>query len=254
MRTAAVLPWLLLAAALLGGTAALVNLARARSEALVEAEQARIMVEAAASDLASVRRQRATLEGSLDRLERENGQLLELKERLQHDVQVHQDELERLRGTYEELEQKMQKELKSGDIRLSQEGDRLRVGLVDRILFSSGEAEITPQGRELLLRVGAVLATVEGRQIQVSGHTDTTPPGDKIKERFPTNWELSVTRATNVVRFLEEEARVPGHRLVATGYGAHHPIATNNTVGGRAKNRRIEILLVPIIEPVKPAR
>jgi chemotaxis protein MotB len=98
------------------------------------------------------------------------------------------------------------------------------------------------------MRVGAILAAINDKQIQVSGHTDQLPIGEKRSAQFPTNWELSVARATNVVRFLQEKANVPGDRLVASGYGEFHPVASNKTSAGRARNRRIEILLTPLLE------
>jgi len=158
-------------------------------------------------------------------------------------------ELEQLKGTYDKLEDKMKDEIAKGDIRLSQSGGRLRVDLVDKILFDSGEAVISKRGEGVLARVGAVLATMDDKQIQVSGHTDSNPISEKLAPQFPTNWELSVTRAVNVVRFLEEKANVPAKNLTATGYGQYHPIASNKTAAGRARNRRIEILLTPSLEP-----
>ena len=90
---------------------------------------------------------------------------------------------------------------------------------------------------------------MDDKQIQVSGHTDSNPISEKLASQFPTNWELSVSRAINVVRFLEEKANVPAKNLIATGYGQHHPIASNKSAAGRARNRRIEILLTPSLAP-----
>jgi chemotaxis protein MotB len=164
-------------------------------------------------------------------------------------VQAKTGELAQLKGTYDKLEDKMKDEIAKGDIRLSQSGGRLRVDLVDKILFDSGEAVISKRGEGVLGRVGAVLATVDDKQIQVSGHTDSNPISDKLASQFPTNWELSVSRAVNVVRFLQEKAEVPAKNLIATGYGQFHPIASNKTPAGRARNRRIEILLTPSLDP-----
>jgi chemotaxis protein MotB len=97
-----------------------------------------------------------------------------------------------------------------------------------------------------------VLAKVEDKAIQVSGHTDDSPPSDRLTGTFPTNWELSTARAVNVVRFLAEKASVPSKRLVAAGYGQFHPLATNANPAGRARNRRIEILLTPALD-AKPS-
>jgi chemotaxis protein MotB len=168
---------------------------------------------------------------------------------LSKDVASKDEELNKLKGTYDQLQDRLKSELKSGDVQLTQSGGKLRVDLVDRVLFNSGEAIINKRGENLLMRVGAILAAIEDKQIQVSGHTDQLPIGEKRKDQFPTNWELSGARATNVVRFLAEKANVPGDRLIASGYGEFHPIASNKTSQGRARNRRIEILLTPSLAP-----
>ena len=189
------------------------------------------------------------LTAKVEKLETEKAELTTAKDELSTDVQAKTGELEQLKGTYNQLEEKMKDEISKGDIRLSQSGGKLRVDMVDKILFDSGEAVISKRGEGVLARVGAVLATMDDKQIQVSGHTDSNPISDKLATQFPTNWELSVTRAVNVVRFLEEKASVPPKNLTATGYGQYHPIASNKSAAGRARNRRIEILLTPSLDP-----
>jgi chemotaxis protein MotB len=94
-----------------------------------------------------------------------------------------------------------------------------------------------------------VLAKLDDKLIQVSGHTDDSPIKDKdLQAKFPTNWELSASRAVNVVRYLSEQAGVPAKRLVAAGHGQYLPVANNATREGRARNRRIELLLTPLVE------
>jgi chemotaxis protein MotB len=200
-------------------------------------------------ELTEARAAKGDLDQRLERLEAEKADLLALKNELSRNVEAKDEELARVRSTAEELEEKMKAEIAKGDIRLSQAGGRLRVDLVDKVLFDSGEARISPKGEEVLARVGAVLAHVEGKLIQVSGHTDDSPISSRLVSQYPTNWELSVSRATNVVRFLAETAHVPAKRLVAAGYGPFQPVASNATAGGRARNRRIEILLTPAFEP-----
>ncbi len=179
-------------------------------------------------------------------LEAKNKELIAKADELSGTLEQKQEEIDRLTATYHALEDKMQAEIKRGDVRLTQEGDRIPVDLVDKVLFDSGKAELSPKGEEVLTRLGAVLAGMSDRQIQVSGHTDDSPISKaELKEKFPTNWELSVARAVNVVRFLAEKAKVPPSRLVAAGYGQYHPIASNATPRGRALNRRIEVLLLP---------
>jgi chemotaxis protein MotB len=181
--------------------------------------------------------------------ETERAALAAAKDELAKNVQSKDEELSKLKGTYDQLQDKLKSELSSGEIRLDQSGGRLRVDLVDKILFNSGEAQISKRGENVLMRVGSILANITDKQITVSGHTDQTPIGEKRSAQFPTNWELSVARATNVVRFLQEKAEVPGERLAASGYGEFHPIASNKNPTGRARNRRIEILLTPSLDP-----
>lgn len=185
----------------------------------------------------------------LDAAESERNELAAAKDALSKDVASKGEELAKLKGTYDQLQDKLKSELKSGDVVLSEDGGRLRVGLVDKVLFNSGEATINKRGENVLMRVGSILKDIADKQIQVSGHTDVLPIGEKRAAQFPTNWELSTARATNVVRFLQEKAGVPGERLVASGYGEFHPVASNKTAAGRARNRRIEILLTPALTP-----
>jgi chemotaxis protein MotB len=216
-------------------------------------ERGRLMAQTSESTVAAAKAeaQRKELETKLAAIETEKTQMVAARDALAKTVEAKSSELAELKGTYDKLQDKMKEEIAHGDIQLTQSGGKLRVGLVDKILFESGEASISKRGEGVLARVGAVLATIEDRHIQVSGHTDTTPISDKLKNQFPTNWELSTARATNVVRFLSEKASVPASRLVASGYGEFEPIASNKSPAGRARNRRIEILLTPSLEPQK---
>jgi chemotaxis protein MotB len=127
---------------------------------------------------------------------------------------------------------------KDGDI--SQEGGRISVNFVDEILFPSGEATLSAHGKEVLGKVGGVLKNLKEQQILVGGHTDDRPIHTT---QFPSNWELSAARAVNVARYLVETSGVDPHRVVAAGYSEFHPRGAN-----RAKNRRIELLLTPLVE------
>ncbi|HEY2743257.1 MAG TPA: OmpA family protein [Polyangia bacterium] len=189
------------------------------------------------------------LTAKLETAENERAALAAAKESLSKDVASKDEELTKLKATETQLQDKLKAELSSGDVSLTEDGGKLRVGLVDKVLFNSGESAINKRGETVLMKVGSILANVADRQILVSGHTDQTPIGEKRASQFPTNWELSTARATTVVRFLQEQAKVPGEHLVASGYGEYHPVASNKSSAGRAKNRRIEILLVPMIAP-----
>ncbi|HEX8819290.1 MAG TPA: OmpA family protein [Archangium sp.] len=212
---------------------------------VVTSEQARKELEAKLSAQLAARDEKLTA------LEDERTRLSSERDLLQQTVQEKEAELARLKATYEDIEQKLKAEISDGEIRLSQAEGRIQVDLVDKILFESGEASLSERGSEVLSRLGAVLAKVEGRSILVSGHTDDAPPSQRLASTFPTNWELSVARAVNVVRFLGEKTGVPQGRLVAAGHGETRPVASNATPKGRARNRRIEILLIPDLPTTK---
>jgi chemotaxis protein MotB len=239
------LPWVLAALAVLGGGGAALWLCARERGARAEAAAARGAAEAAHAE-------RADLAQRLERLEAEKADLLALRNELSVEVEAKEEELSRLQGTYRELETRMKEEIAKGDVRLSQAGGRIKVDLVDRILFEVGDASVTARGEEVLSRVGTVLANVQDRKIQVSGHTDDLPISERLRDRYPTNWELAGARASNVVRFLEEKAGVPGRRLVAAAYGPWEPISSNRSASGRARNRRIEIVLTPALAPAPP--
>ena len=206
---------------------------------VVTSEQARKELEAKLGSQLAARDEKLTA------LEDERTRLSSERDQLQQTVAEKEAELARLKATYEDIEQKLKSEIADGEIRLSQAAGRIQVDLVDKILFESGEASLSERGAEVLARLGTVLAKVEGRSIFVSGHTDDAPPSQRLAATFPTNWELSVARAVNVVRFLGEKGGVPSGRLVAAGHSDTRPVASNATPKGRARNRRIEILLIP---------
>ena len=154
-------------------------------------------------------------------------------------------EIGQIKNTYDELVTDMQKEIEQGQVKITQATGRLSVSLIDKILFPSGEANITPEGVQVLKRVGQVIKEAQGQTIRVEGHTDNVPIHFRLRYQFPTNWELSTSRATHVVRFFQEQIGIDGKRLQAIGMSEYHPVASNDTPVGRSQNRRIEIALLP---------
>ncbi len=120
--------------------------------------------------------------------------------------------------------------------------------LTDNLLFDSGSATLQPGADQLLNEVAQLLNLDPTHPITVEGHTDNQPIATA---QFPSNWELSTARATNVVRFLISRG-VNRYRLGAVGYADLHPIASNATAAGRAHNRRVEIVLMRL-NPVPPS-
>lgn len=169
------------------------------------------------------------------------------KESLEREKREKLDEISR---TYEGLVEGMKEEVQRGRVTISQLRGQLSVNLLDEILFDSGSATVKAEGREVLSRVGEVLVGLEDKGIVIEGYTDDVGITGELARRFPTNWELSTARATSVVRYLQESAGIPPDRLSAAGFGPYRPVAPNDTPEGRARNRRIEMKLVPLESPL----
>jgi chemotaxis protein MotB len=120
--------------------------------------------------------------------------------------------------------------------------------LTDKLLFDSGQATLQPAGDPLLEEVATLLNVDKSHPITVEGNTDNQPIATS---QFPSNWELSTARATTVVRFLIARG-VSAGRLAAAGYAALHPVDSNATATGRARNRRVDIVLMRL-NPVPPS-
>jgi chemotaxis protein MotB len=151
------------------------------------------------------------------------------------------------------LEKEMRTAIESKDVTISELQGRLTVKILDKILFDSGEAALRPEGEAMLGKIAKVLVNHGKRQIHVVGHTDNVPIRANARAKFASNWELSTARATAAVRYLCEKENVDPHLLGALGYGEFRPVADNATGEGRAQNRRIEIVVLPVDAPAAPA-
>jgi chemotaxis protein MotB len=144
---------------------------------------------------------------------------------------------------YSLLVKDFDKELGANEMRVRQSPNKLNIELVEKVLFHSGSAEITPQGKQLLGRLDAVLKSAEGKHVYVIGHTDDVPIASST---YPSNWELSTARASSVIRFLTESEKVPSALFYAMGRADQQPVGDNATEQGRAANRRVEIVIADI--------
>ncbi len=215
-----------LAADLTTAQADLVKARGALSDTQVELTAARQRLADTQAELTSTRRSLGETQAQLEERERR---------------------LKEATATYDTLVSDLKGEIAEGQVKITQLRDRLTVNLVDKILFDSGSTAINPRGQQVLKKVAEVLRPIADKRIQIEGHTDNVPISPSLKARFPTNWELSVARATVVARFLEDQGGLDPSRLAATGFGEHHPVGPNDTPEGRAQNRRIEIVLVPTV-------
>ena len=129
-----------------------------------------------------------------------------------------------------------------GYVSIVSQEEQLVLRLSSQVLFDSGSATLRAEGRTVMLALGESFRDLD-QMIDVQGHTDNVP----IRTyQFPSNWELSTQRATNVVRILQDECGVPPAQLRSTGFGEYQPIGDNTTLEGRQTNRRIDIVITSV--------
>ena len=211
------------------------GLAASVSRNLDERARFKVAVSLARDEAAENRRSLFVAEDKLATAERDRAAKAGAVSQLSEQVKAHDVEREQTDRLIAELKSKV--DAKDGEV--SSQSNQIMVNLVDEILFKSGDAELSPRGKQVLARVGGVLKGLTDKQILIGGHTDSRPIHT---EQFPSNWELSSARAVNVVRYLQDVAGVDPARLTAAGYSQFHPRGRS-----LAKNRRIEILLTPIV-------
>jgi chemotaxis protein MotB len=210
-------------------------------------------------DLAEANKRSAELENTLSMKSGELGKtIVDLRQRvgalesdrarltqeLTDSNKAREEKVREVSSTYEQLVKKMKGEIDKGQVTISELKGKLTVNMVEAILFDSGKAEIKQEGLVVLGKVIEILKPVKDKSIRIEGHTDNKPIVAPLTQRYPSNWELSAARAINVARYLQKQGVDAGH-LSAAAYGEFKPVADNSTVEGRAKNRRIEIALVP---------
>lgn len=132
-------------------------------------------------------------------------------------------------------------EITKGDITVDLNSERLLINLASGYLFGSGEDQLKPAGADALQRVGGVLKDFPEKQVHVAGYTDDVSIKGALKKKFPSNKELSDARAENAAQALRDGGVTSN--LSAAGHGESDPIAGNNTSAGRAKNRRVEVIV-----------
>jgi chemotaxis protein MotB len=152
-------------------------------------------------------------------------------------------------AAFNSLNDKLRSLIDAGELEVSMRNGLPVIALPSEVLFSSGKAELAKKGEKALMKVGAALAELPNQRIQVAGHTDDMPIGEKLE--WTDNWELSSARALTVTRFLIAQGVTPTN-LSAAGHGEFDPVAANTSTSGRKKNRRIELILLPDLSELTP--
>ncbi len=135
----------------------------------------------------------------------------------------------------------LQPEISKGTVSVNQSGEALTINLASSLLFDSGQDQLKAGGTDALKRVGGVLKDFPEKQVHVAGYTDNMAVAGALLKKFPSNKELSTARAYSAARALREGG--VSNNLTAAGHGDSTPTASNNTADGRAKNRRVEVIV-----------
>lgn len=209
--------------------------------------------------------------GKLADLEKSNARLLTKSEDLEAKLKTEREESRQLRADFEtklqttkielrelrklradaekraaqfrQLNAKFRQMISSGKIKVYWRHGRMIVGMPSHVLFPSGKAQLSRWGERTLAAVAHKLKDLTNRRFLVAGHTDNVPIGRAL---FADNWELSAMRALEVTRFLIKQGMSPRNLAIA-GYGEYDPMRPNYSAWGRKLNRRIELILMPVI-------
>ncbi len=184
----------------------------------------------------------ATFQALVDRIGDPESPRYTLAASLEQDSSA--ESLGNLRQALDELEPQFEAELlpelESGKVTISVEPRGLVLSLSESALFAPGRAELGAEARQIMRKVGRTLARSR-RPVRLEGHTDDRPIRTK---KYPSNWQLSTARAIAVLQFLVNESSLSIERLSAAGYGEHQPLVPNDSIQNRAKNRRVDIVVL----------
>jgi chemotaxis protein MotB len=149
-------------------------------------------------------------------------------------------ESEELSEIQVELQKVLEESKLDGEVKLEINERGLLIRFLENVLFDSGKDNLKPQAMVIIDKVSVILKETN-RKILVEGHTDNVPIRTS---KFPSNWELSTTRAVNVVKYMIDRNGIAAVRLSAAGYADQHPISENSSIEGRKNNRRVDMVIL----------
>lgn len=148
---------------------------------------------------------------------------------------------QQMQAVKETIEKLAEKENLTGEVEVSIKERGVEISIKERVLFKPGSAQIEQVSMQTITRIGKVLLSIPGNHIRVEGHTDNDPINTA---QFPSNWELSSMRATNVLRILVEKCGINPKIISSVGYGEFTPKVPNTTPQNKSANRRVDIVIL----------
>jgi len=159
----------------------------------------------------------------------------------QTELTARDERIDQLEG---ELKRLANEEIARGDLDIRRSEDALMVSVKDSVLFEPDSATMRPESADLLRRLAEVFKKAPERVVRVQGNTAVAESNPSVLRLYPTSWHLGAIRSANVVQFLQDECDMDPMQLVVTSLGEYRPRADNATVDGKAKNRRVDFVLV----------
>jgi len=187
------------------------------------------------SDLSVINKSEAkSIQSSLETLSAQNAYIQDLTDKIHEKDSINFELVSNLKRSLVDINDE--------DIQIEVRGSAVYVSIADKLLFQSGSSQISRKANVILQKVATVINDHDNVNVLVEGHTDNIPINNEI---YRDNWDLSVQRATTVIRILQQEYYVDPTRLTAAGRSSYVPVSDNETTIGRSKNRRTEIILTP---------
>jgi chemotaxis protein MotB len=167
----------------------------------------------------------------------------ERKEASKREMDEQQD-AENVKKASDQLAESLKEEIAKNQITINRYRDALIINIIEEIFFDSGKADIKKKGFKVLDRIGNIIKNLHNKMIKIEGHTDNVPIAEGYKDTFPNNWSLGAARAISVAEYFENNLNIDPKRLEVISFSKYRPVVPNTSAKNRARNRRIEIVLV----------
>jgi flagellar motor protein MotB len=167
-----------------------------------------------------------------------------LQQQLSQEKLAEKQEEVKAKETYDQLYGGLKDEIQKGQVTIDQYKNALTINIMDQIFFRSGSAIIKKSGYKVLDHVGKIIANLKNKVVKIEGYTDNVPIAASYRWKFRNNWDLGARRAVSVATYFQKKFKIDPRRIEVVSYSKYRPEAPNTTPANRAKNRRIEIVLV----------
>ena len=192
------------------------------------------------TDHDALNKEKNELQTEVDELQKEN---IELTSQNESQIEVSQTMIADFKEESQTTIDELKEEIDANTDQISALEEKLKANLVDKIIFESGSAKVTKEGRKILFRIAPILKVAEDKEIHIVGHCDRLPPGAELSKKYRTNWELSTARATAIAQILQWGYGIDPYRMYAVGVAHYRSLDTESEKKISEKNRVVEIFL-----------